>query len=133
MSCRKPQNVVCHKFCPHTKYLKACKYYFKNKSIASLRVEYLFATLHAKVSVEYSKKFLLRLRLRLQKSQKSFSASSRYGYYWEFIWNWWSHFKQNWRLFNICNHDIVVGLAITNWFVNIINKATLHRVYQFYR
>ena len=83
MSCRKPQNVVCHKFCPHTKYLKACKYYFKNKSIASLRVEYLFATLHAKVSVEYSKKFLLRLRLRLQKSQKSFSASSRYGYYWE--------------------------------------------------
>ncbi len=37
MSCRKPQNVVCHKFCPHTKYLKACKYYFKNKSIASLR------------------------------------------------------------------------------------------------
>ena len=83
MSCRKPQNVVCHKFCPHTKYLKACKYYFKNKSIASLRVEYLFATLHAKVSVEYSKKFLLRLRLRLQKSQKSFSASSRYRYYWE--------------------------------------------------
>ena len=31
----------------------------------------------------YSKKFFLILRLRLQKSQKSFSASSRYGYYWE--------------------------------------------------
>ena len=44
-------------------------------------------TLQTKVSVEYSKKFLLRLRLRLQKSQKSFSASSRYGYYWELCLN----------------------------------------------
>lgn len=33
MSCRKPQNVVCHKFCPHTKYLQACKKYFKNKLV----------------------------------------------------------------------------------------------------
>ena len=60
MSCRKPQNVVCHKFCPHTKYLKACKYYFKNKSIASLRVEYLFATLHAKVSANVLEKIFAK-------------------------------------------------------------------------
>ena len=36
-----------------------------------------------KYRVEYSKKFLISLRLSLQEAQKSYCESSRYGYYWE--------------------------------------------------
>lgn len=43
MSCRKPQNVGCQKFYPHTKYLQACKRFASLQIIFQKQINCEFA------------------------------------------------------------------------------------------